>query len=332
MSLPTRKLGAQGCEASAMGFGCMSLTPGLYESGGLSEDEAVTVIHRALDLGVTLLNTSDLYGPYTNELILGLAIKGRTAVISTKFGPMFQDGKFVMDASRENVRRCAEGSLKRLGVSALDIFTFRGPPDPKVPIEETMAEVAELVKEGKVKYVGLSEVSANAIRRAHAVVPITAVELEWSLFSRDCEQDLVPTCRELGIGFMAYSPLGRGLLAGRFSGVEELGERDWRRQCPRFVGDNLTANLELVQKVKALAGKKGCTPSQLALAWLLAQGNDIIPIPGTKNPKFIEDNAGALKVELTTADLEELEAAVPPEAVAGTRYADMKHATYHGSW
>jgi aryl-alcohol dehydrogenase-like predicted oxidoreductase len=329
-SLPTRKLGSQGCEAAAVGFGCMSLTPGFYGAGGLSDEAAIPILRRALELGVTLFNTSDLYGPFTNEMLLSNVLPGTGAVIATKYGPMFKEGKIIMDGSRENVRRCCLGSLERLKVPTLDIFTFRGPPDPKFPIEETMAEVKELIQEGKVRYVGLSEVNSEDIRRAHAVVPITAIELEWSLFTRDAERDIVPTCRELGIGIMAYSPLGRGLLAGRFAKPDDLEEKDWRRTSPRFVGDNFENNLKLVQRVKALAEKKRCTPGQLALAWLLHQGDDIIPIPGTKNIKYLEENVGALNVNITKEEMKELEDAVPEHAVAGERYPNM-HGTYNQS-
>lgn len=333
--LPTRKLGAQGCAPSAIGLGCMSLVPGggFYDAEGLTEEQAVAVIRCALDLGVTLFNTSDLYGPYTGERVLGKALAGRRegVVVATKWGPMFKEGELVMDGSPANARACVEGSLQRLGIDCIDIFTMRGPVDPKVSIQETMAELKKLVEEGKVRHLGLSEVSAAQVRAAHAIHPIACVELEWSLFTRDAERDVVPTLRELGIGVLAYSPLGRGLLAGRFSGVDELGEKDFRRWGqPRFQGEAFEANKALAGKVAAIAARKGCTPAQLALAWLLAQGDDIIPIPGTKSATRLEENLGALAVQLSPPELAELEAAVSPDAVVGTRYAHMA-GTYHGS-
>ncbi|KAL4425309.1 hypothetical protein ABPG75_009325 [Micractinium tetrahymenae] len=333
--LPTRQLGSQGCAAAAIGLGCMSLVPGggFYDPEGLTEEQAVAVMHRALDLGVTLFNTSDLYGPFTGEQVLGKALAGRRegAVVATKWGPMFKEGKLVMDGSPANARACVEGSLQRLGIDCIDVFTMRGPVDPQVPLEETMAELKRLVGEGKVRYLGLSEVSAAQVRAAHAIHPITCVELEWSLFTRDAERDVVPTLRELGIGVLAYSPLGRGLLAGRFSGAEELGEKDFRRWGqPRFQGEAFEANKALAARVAAIAERKGCTPAQLALAWLLAQGDDVIPIPGTKSATRLEENLGALSVQLSPAELVELQTAVPQDAVVRERYAHMA-GTYHGS-
>ncbi|GAB4821479.1 hypothetical protein N2152v2_008525 [Parachlorella kessleri] len=335
MALPTRKLGKHSpLEVSAEGLGCMSLTPGsFYDTAGLTEEQAAAVVHRAVELGVTLLNTSDLYGPYINEELLGRALEGHKdeVRIATKWGPMKTESGFHMDASPANCRACCEGALKRLGVPAIDLFTMRGPVDPKVPLEETMAEVKRLVEEGKVKHVGLSEVNSDDIRRAHAVVSITAVEQEWSLFTRDIEEDILPTCRELGIGILAYSPLGRGLLAGRFTSAADIGVDDFRRtMMPRFQGENFEKNLQLAQNVFRVAERKGCTPGQLALAWLLHKGDDVVPIPGTKTIKYLEENVGALKVKLSPEEMEELESLVPHDQVAGFRDA-FKHATYHGS-
>lgn len=334
--LPVRKLGGtQGLTASAIGLGCMSLitTKGFYDTEGLTEEAAIGVIHKALDLGVTLLNTSDLYGPYVGEEIVGKALAGgrrEGVVVATKWGPRFEEGKLVMDGTADNARRSCEGSLKRLQIDCIDLFTMRGPLPPGVTIEEPMQELKKLVEEGKIRCLGLSEVSVDDIRRAHAVHPITAVELEWSLFTRDAERDIVPTLRELGIGVLAYSPLGRGLLTGRFSSLEQLPENDYRRWGqPRWSSDAFPANKALADKVAEIAGRKGCTPAQLALAWLLAQGDDVIPIPGTKNIKRLEENVGAALVKLSAEELAEIEAAVPQDAVVGARYDGMEHSTYH---
>ncbi|PRW59960.1 putative aldo-keto reductase 2 [Chlorella sorokiniana] len=337
MPLPARKLGSQGCEASAIGLGCMSLVPGggFYDPEGLTEDEAVAVIHRALDLGITMFNTSDLYGPYTGETVLGKALAGRRGgvVVATKWGPMFKDGQLQADFSPANARRCCEGSLSRLQLDCIDVFILRGPVPAGVSLEETMHELKVLVNEGKIKHLGLSEVSAAQVRACHAIHPISCVELEWSLFSRDAERDIVPTLRELGIGVLAYSPLGRGLLAGRFASTADLGEKDFRRWGqPRFAGEAFEHNRQLAAKVAAIAERKGCTPAQLALAWLLAQRDDIIPIPGTKSAGRLEENAGAADVCLTPEDLAELEAAVPEGAVQGDRYAGLQHTTYHAAY
>lgn len=251
--------------------------------------------------------------------------------MATKWGPMFKDGALVMDGSPANARACVEGSLRRLSIDCIDVFTMRGPVDPKVPLDETMGELKKLVEEGKVRHLGLSEVSAAQVRAAHAIHPIACVELEWSLFTRDAERDILPTLRELGIGVLAYSPLGRGLLAGRFSGTEQLGEKDFRRWGqPRFQGEAFEANKALADRVAAIAQRKGCTRAQLALAWLLAQGDDVVPIPGTKSAARLEENLGALSVQLSPAELAELETAVPQDAVVGDRYAHMA-GTYHGS-
>ncbi|KAK9803167.1 hypothetical protein WJX72_006969 [[Myrmecia] bisecta] len=331
-AVPVRPLGSQGLMASAQGLGCMSLTP-FGGTGGVPEEEAVSLLRRAVELGVTLFNSSDLYGPYTNELYLGKAFEGMhdKVVVATKWGPMWGEGSIKMDASPANCRKCCEDQLQRLRVKAIDLWVMRG-RDPKVPIEETMKTVKALVEERKVKYVGLSEVSPTDIRKAHAVHPITAIEMEWSLFSRDAEQDIVPVCRELGIGFLAYSPIGRGLLTGQVSAetVASLPDDDFRKRGqPRFQKENLEKNLVLVERVKALAAKKGCTPGQLALAWLHHQGDDVFPIPGTKRVKYLEENLAAVAVKLSGEEMAELEAAVPIHEVAGDRYPDMKHGSYH---
>lgn len=336
MSLPRGKLGSEGLETTRLGFGCMSLTKGFYgQSNAPTEEQATAVLHRALELGVQLFNTSDLYGPYINEQLVGKALDAAKGgiTIATKWGPMFQDGAIRADFSPENCRRCCEGALQRLGVPAIDLFIMRGPMDESVvTIEQTAAELKALVAEGKVKYVGLSEVSADQIRRAHAVQPITAVELEWSLFTRDCEEDLVPTCRELGIGFLAYSPLGRGILTGKLKDTGGLDKADFRVNfAPRFAGDNMSKNLQLVANLEALAAKKGVTPGQLALAWLLHQGEDVFPIPGTRRVEFLEENVGAASIQLSPEEIQEIERAVPASEVAGDRYGDMVHGTYHGS-
>jgi aryl-alcohol dehydrogenase-like predicted oxidoreductase len=317
----TRKLGS--LEVSALGLGCMGMSA-FY--GSTDEDEAIATIHRALELGINLLDTAQLYGPLTNEELVGRAIKGRRDeyVIATKFarrtdnatpGEMSTIGP--VDGSADHVRSSIEGSLRRLGVDYVDLF-YQHRVDPNVPIEETVGAMAELVKQGKVRHIGLSEAAPETIRRAHAVHPITAVQTEYSLWTRDPEVEVLPTCRELGIGFVAYSPLGRGFLSGRFKSPDELDQNDFRRHGPRFTGENLEANLKLAAKVAQIAEEKGITPAQLALAWVLAQGGDIVPIPGTKRRTYLEQNAGAVDVQLTVEDLQRIEAELP--AVAGERY------------
>ena len=306
---------------SALGLGCMGMSA-FY--GTTDEDEAVATIHRALDLGVTLLDTAEMYGPFTNEELVGRAIVGRRdeVTIATKFGIRFaptEDNPTnrVIDGSPENVRRSIEGSLERLGVDHVDLY-YQHRVDPSTPIEETVGAMAELVGEGKVAHIGLSEAAPETIRRAHAVHPIAAVQTEYSLWTRDPEAEVLPTCRELGIGFVAYSPLGRGFLSGRFKSPDELDEDDFRRYGPRFQGENLEANLRLVAKVEEIAAEKGVKPGQLALAWVVAQGEDVVPIPGTKRRAYLEENAAAADVELTGEDLARIDAELP--AAAGDRY------------
>jgi aryl-alcohol dehydrogenase-like predicted oxidoreductase len=325
MSIQTRQIGH--LTVSALGLGCMGMSE-FY--GTPDEQSGVDTIHRALDLGVTFLDTADMYGPFTNEQLVGRAIKDRRdeVQLATKFGnERNPDGSWVgINGSPDYVRKACDASLKRLGVDHIDLY-YQHRVDRTVPIEETVGAMAGLVEAGKVRHLGLSEASAETIRRAHATHPITALQSEYSLFTRDLEDEIVPVLRELGIGLVPYSPLGRGILTGAVT-RESLESDDSRAtgRFPRFSGDALDANLALVDKVKELATQKGCTPGQLALAWVLAQGDDrlgVAPIPGTKRVKYLEENVGALDVELTGDDLTTLEQAVPRDAVAGERYGDM---------
>jgi len=310
-------------EVSAIGLGCMGMSA-FY--GSTDEVESVETIRRALEVGVDFIDTAQLYGPLTNELLVGRAVAGHRDeyVIATKFnrrmdgavpGEMSTVGP--QDGSADHVRSSIEGSLRRLGTDHVDLY-YQHRVDPNVPIEETVGAMAELVAEGKIRHIGLSEAAADTIRRANAVHPITAVQTEYSLWSREPEDEVLPTCRELGIGFVPYSPLGRGFLAGRFTSPDELDEGDFRRTGPRFTGDNLQANLRLADKVKEIAAEKGVTPAQLAIAWLLAQGDDIVPIPGTKRRSYLEQNAAAVEVELTADDLSRIDAELPE--TVGERY------------
>ena len=318
----TRTLGPQGPEVSAIGLGCMGMSA-FY--GSTDEPEALRTLHRALDLGCNFLDTSDMYGPHTNEQLLGKVLADRRdeAFLATKFGIRIVPGegdapwRRVIDGSPEYVRSACEASLQRLQVDHIDLY-YQHRVDPNTPIEETVGAMAALVAEGKVRHIGLSEASAETIRRAHAVHPITAVQSEYSLWTRDVEDDVLPTLEELGIGLVAYSPLGRGFLCGRFSSPEELDEGDFRRYGPRFTGDNLEQNLQLAERVRELAAEKGVTPGQLALAWVLGRGEHIVPIPGTKRVTYLEENLAAADVKLSAEEAERIADAVP--AAAGDRY------------
>ena len=319
-----RKLGSQGLVVSKQGLGCM----GMSEFYGEGDDgESIATIHRAIELGITLLDTADMYGPYKNEELVGRAIADRrdSVVLATKFG-------FVRDPDNATVRgingrpeyvlSACDASLKRLRIDHIDLY-YQHRVDTSVPIEETVGAMAELVDAGKVRYLGLSEASAETIRRAHAVHPISAVQSEYSLWSRDIEDEILPTIRELGIGLVAYSPLGRGFLTGRFRSAGDIGERDFRASQPRFQGQNLERNLELLRRVEELAAEQDCTPGQLALAWVMAQGEDVVPIPGTKRRVYLEQNAYASELELSAADLARIDAWAGGVEVAGDRYPDM---------
>jgi aryl-alcohol dehydrogenase-like predicted oxidoreductase len=318
-----RTLGGQGLEVSAEGLGCMGMTHA-YGSG--DEQSGLQTIHRALELGVTFLDTAEVYGPYTNEQLVGRAIAGRRDEfeIATKFGfaidPEHPSDRGV-DGTPQNVKRAIDGSLRRLGIDHIDLY-YQHRVDPDVPIEETVGAMSELVEAGKVRYLGLSEASSETIRRAHATHPLTAVQSEYSLWTRDPEDDVLGTLRELGIGLVAYSPLGRGFLTGQIRSLADLPEDDWRRTNPRFQEQALQENLQLADHVAELAEQRGLTPAQLALAWVMAKGEDIVPIPGTKSPRRLEENAGAAELELSADDIEELDNAISPEAVRGARYTE----------
>ena len=315
-----RKLGQGGPEVSAVGLGCMGMSA-FY--GGSDEAQSIAVIHRALDLGVTLFDTAEMYGPHTNEVLLGKALKGRRdqAFIATKFGINRQaDGSAITDGSPANVRRAVEGSLSRLGVAHIDLY-YQHRVDPNTPIEETVGAMGELVKEGKVRFLGLSEAAPTTLRRGHAEHPITALQTEYSLWSREPEGELLATVRELGIGFVPYSPLGRGFLSGDIKSLDDLAPDDFRRTNPRFSGDNFQKNLDLVAAVGAIAADKGVTAAQLALAWVLAQGEDLVPIPGTRRIATLEQNVAAADIVLAADDLARIEAVLPRDAAAGERYA-----------
>jgi aryl-alcohol dehydrogenase-like predicted oxidoreductase len=318
-----RTLGAQGLEVSALGLGCMGMSE-FY--GRADEGEAIATIQRALELGVTFLDTADMYGWGANERLVGKAIEGRRedVVLATKFGNVRgPNGEYLgIDGSPAYVRSACEASLQRLGVETIDLY-YQHRVDLQTPIEETVGAMAGLVQEGKVRHLGLSEAAPDTIRRAHAVHPITTLQSEYSLWTRDPEAEVLPTVRELGIGFVAYSPLGRGFLSGRIRSTDDLDERDFRRRGPRFQEENLRRNLELVATVEAVAAEKGATPSQVALAWVLTRGDDIVPIPGTKRVGYLEENAAAAEIELSPEDVERLERAFPLGIAAGDRYPDM---------
>ncbi|KAG7650105.1 NADP-dependent oxidoreductase domain [Arabidopsis thaliana x Arabidopsis arenosa] len=317
------KLGSQGLEVSAQGLGCMGLSA--FYGAPKPENEAIALIHHAIHSGVTLLDTSDIYGPETNEVLLGKALKDgvrEKVELATKFGISYAEGKREVRGDPEYVRAACEASLKRLDVACIDLY-YQHRVDTRVPIEITMGELKKLVEEGKIKYIGLSEASASTIRRAHAVHPITAVQIEWSLWTRDVEEEIIPTCRELGIGIVAYSPLGRGFFASGPKLVENLEKNDFRKALPRFQEENLDHNKIVYEKVCAISEKKGCTPGQLALAWVHHQGDDVCPIPGTTKIENLKQNIGALAVKLTPEEMTELEAIAQPGFVKGDRYSNM---------
>jgi aryl-alcohol dehydrogenase-like predicted oxidoreductase len=321
--MKNRKLGRQGLIASAQGLGCMGMSE-FY--GDSDEGEAIATIHRALDLGVNFLDTADMYGPFTNEKLVGRAIADRRdqVVLATKFGNQRgEDASFLgINGSPEYVRSACDASLGRLGVDTIDLY-YQHRVDQSVPIEETVGAMKELVDAGKVRYLGLSEASPETIRRAHEVHPISALQTEYSLWTRDPEDEILPTVRELGIGFVAYSPLGRGFLSRRFQSPEDIPEGDFRRNNPRFQGQNFGKNMELVGRVEEIASEKGVKPGQLALAWVMAQGDDVVPIPGTKRREYLEENAAAVEIDLSDDDLRRLDEAAPAGAAAGERYPDM---------
>jgi aryl-alcohol dehydrogenase-like predicted oxidoreductase len=317
------RLGNQGLEVSRMGLGCMGMSE-FY--GAADEEESVSTIHRALDLDVNFLDTADMYGVGRNERLVGRAIEGRReeVVLATKFGiRRAPDGTRLGVSGRpEYVRECCDASLVRLGVDHIDLY-YQHRVDPDVPIEETVGAMGELVEAGKVLYLGLSEAAPETIRRAHDTHPITALQTEYSLWSRDVEEEVLPTVRELGIGFVAYSPLGRGFLSGNIRSPEDFAEDDFRRNHPRFRGESFRKNLELVERVREIAAEKGATPAQLALAWVLAQGEDVVPIPGTKRRRYLQENVAAAELKLSAEDLQRIDEAMPQDAVSGERYADM---------
>jgi aryl-alcohol dehydrogenase-like predicted oxidoreductase len=320
--METRTLGSSALQVSALGLGCMGMSE-FY--GPRDETESIAVVHRAIDLGITFLDTADIYGQGRNEELVGRALQGRRnqVVLATKFGNVRgQDGSFIgVNGKPEYVRSACEASLRRLDVDVIDLY-YQHRVDPNTPIEDTVGAMASLIREGKVRFLGLSEAGPETIRRAQAVHPIAALQTEYSLWSRDPENEILPVIRELGIGFVAYSPLGRGFLSGRIRRIEDLAPDDWRRNTPRFQGENLERNLQLVAEIESIAREKQCTPSQLALAWVLAQGKDIVPIPGTKRTRYLEENVTAVQVRLSPEDLARINRALPHGAASGARYPE----------
>jgi aryl-alcohol dehydrogenase-like predicted oxidoreductase len=329
--MQTKKLGSQGITASALGLGCMGMSE-FY--GTHDDDESIKTLHRAIELGVTFWDTADMYGPYHNEELVGRALKGKReqVTLATKFGIM-RDGsdpsKRGFNGKPEYVKSACEASLKRLGIDMIDLYYLHR-VDPSTPIEETVGAMGELVKEGKVRGIGLSEVSGTTLIKAHNTYPISAVQSEYSLWTRDPEDEILELCKESGIAFVAYSPLGRGFLSGQIQKFEDFDQTDYRRFSPRFQGENFEKNLELVNRIITLAERKNCTPSQLALAWVLAQGDHIIPIPGTKKIKYLEENTGALDISFTQEELDEIDNIFPKDAAAGSRYPEQMMKSING--